>query len=309
MRIWGDPAELDRMNQDRHPQRLQALWQAGTSRVLPVDRRGVFPVCEPVGPDQWQSSGEVVLAVRPPAYRQPPTVRLAAAATQGSFDPERHWLLGRVDGAALFCEPQDEVDGVTLRETGALLPAEQAQAAAMAAALAAWHSGERYCPRCGEPTRPASGGLVRYCARCDRELFCRTDPAVIVAVTDSQDRLLLGHQRVWPQGRYSVLAGFVEAGESLEQAVHREVVEETGIQVEQVEYVGSQPWPFPRSLMLGFRARAVATTIAVDQDEIADARWFSREQVRAGAAAQTLLLPGESSIAFRLIDGWLTAAD
>lgn len=310
MRIWDDPAELDRMvPARRNPAEVRVLWQDPATRVLPVDARGSFAVAGLAGPDRWQNCGEVILGTRAPGYQQPPTVRLATGPATGPYDPDRHWLLGKVEGAPLFCELRPEVLGASLREVGASLPAEQAQAAAMAEALAVWHSTAQHCPRCGGPTAPDAAGLIQRCHRCDRELFCRTDPAVIVAVTDAEDRLLLGHQASWPDGRYSVLAGFVEAGESLEQAVCREVAEECGVQVERPRYVASQPWPFPRSIMLGFRARALDTQITVDAVEIADARWFTRDQLRAEVAAGTMLLPGESSIAFRLIHGWLTGAD
>jgi NAD+ diphosphatase len=136
-------------------------------------------------------------------------------------------------------------------------------------------------------------------------LFPRTDPAVIVAVFDDADRILLAHQKVWEQGRYSVIAGFVEAGESLEQAVHREVVEEVGVAIDRVQYVASQPWPMPRSLMLGFTAHAVNVSLTPDGAEIANARWFARADIPEAIASGELRLPGPASIAFRLISTWL----
>jgi NAD+ diphosphatase len=149
---------------------------------------------------------------------------------------------------------------------------------------------------------------VLVCESCERQHFPRADPAVIMLVTDggegAQQRALLGRQPVWPQGRYSTLAGFVDPGESLEEAVVREVREEAGIEVTDVTYFGNQPWPFPSSLMVGFFARAVTTEIHLDDDELEAARWFSREEMRAEAEAGTLALPGGISISRSLIEAW-----
>jgi NAD+ diphosphatase len=142
------------------------------------------------------------------------------------------------------------------------------------------------------------------CSGCGRQQFPRTDPAVIMVVTDDEDRCLLGRQERWPAGRYSTLAGFVEPGESLEQAVAREVFEEVGVEVREVAYFGNQPWPFPASLMVGFFARATTTEIDVDGAEISDARWFTREEMRAEAEAGRLLLPSGISISRSLVETW-----
>ena len=160
-----------------------------------------------------------------------------------------------------------------------------------AVALENWQRLHRFCSRCGERTVIAAAGHIRRCPACGAEHYPRTDPAVIMLVTDDQDRVLLGRQVHWPEGRFSTLAGFVEPGESIEQSVRREVFEEAGVTVGEVEYVASQPWPFPSSLMLGFMARATSSEITVDGEEIQEARWFSREElrrrlrVRRGAAA------------------------
>ena len=162
-----------------------------------------------------------------------------------------------------------------------------------AVALAEWHASHRFCPRCGGALRSTAAGHVLVCEQCARQQFPRSDPAVIMMVTDeSGDRALLGRQAAWPVGRFSTLAGFVDPGESLEEAVVREVAEEVGVQVTDVTYFGNQPWPFPQSLMVGFFARATTTEINVDQDEIEDARWFTREEMRAQAEDGTLVLPG-----------------
>ncbi len=160
-----------------------------------------------------------------------------------------------------------------------------------AVALEEWHRYHLRCPRCGAPTVVAAGGHLRRCPADGSEHYPRTDPAVIMLVRDDDDRCLLGRQASWPTGRFSTLAGFVEPGESLEQAVAREVAEEVGVAVTEVRYVGSQPWPFPSSLMLGFMARAADREIAVDGVEIEQARWFSRADVVAACADGSLIFP------------------
>jgi NAD+ diphosphatase len=183
--------------------------------------------------------------------------------------------------------------------------------AAEAVALAGWHGAHQRCPRCGEPTTVEQAGWVRRCVAEDREIYPRTDPAVIMAVVDDDDRLLLGHAAHWPDGRFSTLAGYVEPGESLEQAVRREVAEETSVVVGDgpgdVEYRGSQPWPFPASLMLGFRARAIDTRVAVDGVEVTQARWFTRAEFAEAARTREIGLPGKPSIARALVEEWYGA--
>lgn len=171
-------------------------------------------------------------------------------------------------------------------------------------ALANWHTGHARCPRCGAATEPILAGWARSCPSCGVEHFPRTDPAVIMAVVDRADRILLGRQTGWPEKRFSTLAGFVEPGESLEAAVRREVAEEAGIVVGDVVYRGSQPWPFPSSLMVGFRASALSTEITVDGAELARARWWTREEMALDLDTGELVLPPAVSIARRLIEDW-----
>ena len=190
---------------------------------------------------------------------------------------------------------------VTIRDVGATLSDRDAGLYVTATALANWHATHVRCPRCGEPTEPINAGWVRRCTADGSEHFPRTDPAVIVLVHDGGDRCLLGRQPIWPPGRYSTLAGFVEPGESLEQAVAREVLEESGVVVDDIVYRGSQPWPFPASLMLGFDARVVGGEAQVGDDELEDVRWFSRDDLLRGEP----LLPPPASIAHWLITGWL----
>ena len=215
--------------------------------------------------------------------------------------------LGQLDGQPFFAVRGDPVRRMgsqlkSLRDVGALLSDRDAGLLVHAVALSNWHASHPCCSRCGAPTASAKGGAVRRCAADGSEHFPRTDPAMIVLVTDGADRCVLGRQASWPAGRYSTLAGFVEPGESAEQAVVREVFEETGIVVSEVRYRGSQPWPFPASLMLGFVAECASDAVPVARDgELEDARWFSKDQLRDGTA----MLPTPVSIAYRLITDWL----
>ncbi len=189
-----------------------------------------------------------------------------------------------------------------LRDVGALLSDRDAGLLVHAVGLANWHATHPCCPRCGGSTESVRGGSVRRCAEDGSEHFPRTDPAMIVLVTDGADRCLLGRQAIWPAGRYSTLAGFVEPGESAEQAVVREVWEETGVTVSDVRYSSSQPWPFPASLMLGFTAVCSGDAVPVAADgELEDARWFTRDALRDGSS----MLPTPVSIAYKLITDWL----
>ena len=260
------------------------------------------------------------------------TLLPAAQVPASAWTPERIYYLGR-SGAERFVAlvlpdhlgEERDLDGVPidsdvplvelaagvqfrhLRDIGDLLDARDAGLATGAVALAAWHERHPRCPRCGEATEILEAGWVRQCT-ADRSLhYPRTDPAVIMAVVDSADRLLLGHAAHWPDKRFSTLAGYVEPGESLEAAVRREVAEETGIVVGAVEYRGSQPWPFPCSLMTAFRAevaQGAGTDVVVDGVELTAARFFSREELAAAVVDDEVHLPMRSSIARALIEEW-----
>jgi NAD+ diphosphatase len=196
---------------------------------------------------------------------------------------------------------------VDLRRVGPLLARHEGSILAYARGILWWHQRHRFCGLCGAPTASGEAGHVRACtnADCRATHFPRTDPAVIMLVHDGE-RCLLGRQAIWPKGMHSTLAGFVEPGESLEEAVAREVMEETAIEVTDVAYHSSQPWPFPSSIMLGFHARAVTTEIRVDPVELEDARWFERAQLLAHREdSDEFRLPRRDSIARRLIEDWL----
>jgi NAD+ diphosphatase len=229
-----------------------------------------------------------------------------AAAT----DPDRLLLLGwfrqqrcvlvELDSDAGPAGPEETF--AELRPLANQLPAEDAGLLAYARALSIWRANHRFCSRCGARTTGSRAGHMRECPQCGMQNFPRIDPAVIVLVHDGQ-RALLGRQASWPPGRYSTLAGFVEPGESLEDAVRREVLEETGITAHDIAYQSSQPWPFPASLMLGFEALGDYAAPHLVDGELEDARWFTREQVGSGQ----VLLPPPHSISRRLIDSWLFA--
>jgi len=202
-------------------------------------------------------------------------------------------------------EEADGVQALDLRAVGSVLDDREVGLVVHAVALGHWHATHACCARCGQPTEVIHGGHVRRCPSCGAEHYPRTDPAIIVLVTDAQGRALLGHNPRWPDRRFSTLAGFVEPGESAEMAVAREVSEEAGVEVTEVSYLGSQPWPFPHSLMLGFTARALApATVHVDGVEITEARWFSREELAEALARGEVLIPPGISIARRLIEHW-----
>jgi NAD+ diphosphatase len=222
-------------------------------------------------------------------------------------------LLGRFGETSYFTyeidsiEPPPTPPGTRfedLRLVAAVLPIDEAGLLGYARAIVSWRRRHRFCGTCGAKTLPAKGGHVLVCSdpSCRQEQFPRIDPAIIVLVSDGE-RSLLGRQASWPVGRYSTIAGFVEPGESLEDAVAREVFEETGIEVDQIEYHSSQPWPFPSSLMLGFTAHARNTEVRLRDEELEDARWFSR----ADLASNGTLLPPRQSISYRLIEHWFDA--
>jgi NAD+ diphosphatase len=234
--------------------------------------------------------------------------------TLGDIDPSELILLGEFRGQMCFAlempadrppvidtQPDSSVQFRDLRLLAGELPPDEAGLLAYARAMIVWRERHRFCGRCGTPTIAMQAGHVLKCSddACGHQQFPRIDPAIIVLITDGE-RALLGRQASWPAGRYSTIAGFVEPGESLEDAVIREVMEETGVVVDVVDYHSSQPWPFPSSLMVGFTAHAATTDIRLFDAELEDARWLDRAQIAAGEVA----LPTMHSISFRLIEDW-----
>ena len=213
-------------------------------------------------------------------------------------------LLGvDADERAVFAaDPGDRFPGERrgLRDLAPAMSQAEGGMVAHAVGLLNWHRRHRFCANCGAPSEAREAGHVRVCPACGAQHHPRTDPVVIMLVHDG-DRAVLGRQAHWPPGRYSALAGFVEPGESLEEAVAREVREETGALVAEIDYRSSQPWPFPASLMLGFIARWTSGEPAIGDGELEDVRWFTREEIASGRVK----LPPRQAIARRLIEDWL----
>jgi NAD+ diphosphatase len=277
------------------------------ARVLVVDDKGRTPI-RPTG-------DEYVVVTRPATDfgAEPP----AEAVILGEQDGVAYWA---VRGQPSLLDGDDPSEWFDLRARGAELDATSAGLMVSAVAVLGWHDTARFCGRCGSPTEPRNSGWLRVCPRCGHEEYPRTDPAIICLVHDggigASARVLLARQPVWPVGRYSVLAGFVEAGESLEACVTREIGEEVGVTVSQIRYLGSQAWPFPRSLMIGFSAVADPEQPLRPADgEIAEAFWLTRAELREALRAgdwrtetgAPLLLPGPVSIARSMLDSWASA--
>jgi len=193
----------------------------------------------------------------------------------------------------------------SLRELGATLDEFHLGISMHAIALSNWHRSHPHCSRCGAETTSTLGGSVRVCVKDQSQHHPRTDSAVIVLVKDKDDRILLGHQPIWPDGRFSTFAGFLEPGETFEQCVEREVFEESGVKVSEITYLGSQPWPFPASIMIAFSAVAEDPSTAIaDGVEITEVRWFTREELKTSVADGSLLLPPTISVARKMIAMW-----
>jgi NAD+ diphosphatase len=225
---------------------------------------------------------------------------------------ERYFLgIDRATGSSYFAWASgavvsDVADYLSLRELAGGLSPLHLELSMHAIALANWHDAHPHCSKCGAPTRVDLAGAVRVCDVDQSQHHPRTDAAVIVLIKDRADRILLGHQPVWPEGRFSAFAGFLEPGETFEQCVAREALEESGVKLSEIKYLGSQPWPFPASIMIAFEAVTDAPDDArPDGEEITEVKWFSREELKAAATNGSLLLPPTVSVARRMIEGWL----
>jgi len=265
--------------------RVLPLWR-GRTLMASEDRLALLPASDVPMADDYVYLG----------------LSQAADAAEPVGTPLVAALLGDDQARAL---ESDEASWGSLRAFGSALSARDAGLAVEAVAVANWHDSHRFSPRSGRELVSDKAGWVRRDPENGHEVFPRTDPAIIVAVTDADDRLLLGSNALWENNRYSLLAGFVEPGESLEQAVQREIFEESGVKVVDPVYLGSQPWPFPASLMLGFRARVDVDDPGVlepDGAEILELRWFSRAELAASLGE--VILPGRTSIARAIIEDW-----
>ena len=280
---------LDRAADRRaDPQLVAGLLASRDTRVLALVRDMAEVSEDGAGPR---------LALRPPVRSDSSRLGLFLG-----IDGDGTAYLAVVDEGA---DDGDARDLRTLRQVGADLSALDAGLLTTALGLANWHRTHTHCPRCGTPTEPAQSGWLRVCPADRSEHYPRTDPAVIVSVVDEEDRLLMARGADWAEGRFSVLAGFVEPGETLEAAVAREVFEEVGVEVVDVRFLGDQPWPFPTSIMLGFTARARTTDLVLQLSEIAEARWFTRDELLGGIASGNLGVSPRLSIARRLVEHWV----
>lgn len=218
---------------------------------------------------------------------------------------EKSYLALRVEAPSQQIEENWPRHFAPLRAVAGILEPYQGELAAAAVALATWDKNTKFCERCGASLKLACAGWEKRCAACAHITYPRTDPAIIVAITDDAERLLLIHGATWQPGRYSVVAGFVEAGESLEAAVAREALEETGIKISQASYCSSQPWPFPRSLMFAFTARASGQqTPKADMQEVGHAFWASREEFTQLVLEGKVIVPGRASSGHALVRAW-----
>ena len=285
-RAWLDARMSDPASRYLAFWKLQGLVKSGGETGLAWANAGVRE-------SMVASTGVVLLGVRD-------DVAHFAVDVSGLEKPERALGLG---GLASFSD---------VRAAAAALPAGEAAILAQGRSLIGWHESHRFCSKCGEETRPIDAGYMRACEDCSAEHFPRTDPVVIMLVTRG-DRCLLGRQSGWPPGMFSALAGFVEPGEMIEEAVRREVREEASIEVGEVRYLASQPWPFPSSLMIGCLAEGMSEEIRLDDKELDDARWFPLELVRkalaAGGSADGLFVPPPMAIAHQLIRFWAAPSD
>ena len=294
--------ELDRDYLSRaRPELFDELWGDDATRVLAMHAGKVL-----------LRAGSQSPTLNLMAVEQVPTanlrVYLGKSTSETAFEPAGAAVVLAIvnENSAKQIEP-DLSKWVGLRSLGADLSDRDAGLFTQALALYNWHEINQHCPKCGTPTVVEQGGWARRCFKDNNEIFPRTDPAIIVAITDQDDRILLGSQGTWEHNRWSILAGFVEAGESLEAAVVREMKEECGLDVFDIEYLYSQSWPFPQSLMLGFKAKADSSIAFLpDGEEIVKLRWFSRAEL--AAETKSLLLPSDSTISRSLIELWYGSA-
>lgn len=272
--LWHDVSYLDHAQERRDDASYRELWKSPLARLIRVDEK--FQIETPIG------------GVKPQGEYDERAVFLGIASDQP-------WFAIRVSNC------RNTIDLRSLKAS-----ALEVQTATVAQAILHWHASAKFCPTCSGTLHPVNGGFQAVCTECERQHFPRTDPAVIVGVIDDDDQLLLAHHVAWAPKRVSILSGFVESGESAEQACHREIREESNLDITHLSFFGTQPWPFPRSLMLGFTARALnPDVLEPDGNELEWARFYSREEVINCHNEGKLLLPTNASLASRIIHRWL----
>ncbi len=291
--INSQPSRIDRASHLREvPATLDQLWSKAQILQIAQGR---------IGANGYLDADRVATLIASGEFKEGSRYFLGLDALTGDpyFAWDTQWRVAKSD-------EEMQVGFTTLREVGAALSDIDVELALHAVALSNWHRAHQCCSKCGAPTRVDLGGAVRICDVDQSQHHPRTDSAVIVLVRDKDDRILLGHQPVWPEGRFSCFAGFLEPGETFEQCVSREVFEESGVSVREINYLGSQPWPFPASIMISFDAVTdFPETARTDGTEITEVKWFTRDQLRAEAKAGTLLLPPRISVARKMIERWL----
>ncbi len=306
---------LDRHSDERHREEwLPEIWELADTKVLRMDG-GKAPIAEVRDADSSELRPELALTAAKGTlpenalYLGEIISGSTGESSDGSSSPGTHVVALRFDPESpQNSQTPENIHWQSMRQVGHVLSALHADLLTHAAALTAWHSAATFCPVCGGTTEVRGSGWSRVCTQCERTQFPRTDPAVITAVVDQQDRLLLGSAVAWDPRRFSTFAGFVEAGESLEDAIVREVQEEAGVTVESVEYIGSQAWPFPRSLMLGFLAHTSAVQATADEEEIREVRWFTRKSLHDDVVSGAVVLPPRSAVSHALITHWYGTA-
>jgi len=291
--INSQPSRIDRSSHLReNPATLDLLWIKAQILQIAQGR---------IGATGYLNADRVAALIASGEFKEGSRYFLGLDAVTGDpyFAWDTQWSVAKTDD-------EMKVGFTTLRDVGAALSAIDVELALHAVALSNWHRAHPCCAKCGAPTRVDLGGAVRVCDVDKSQHHPRTDSAVIVLIRDNDDRILLGHQPIWPEGRFSCFAGFLEPGETFEQCVAREVFEESGVSVREINYLGSQPWPFPASIMISFDAVTDFPEAArPDGTEITEVKWFTRDQLRAEAKAGTLLLPPTISVARKMIERWL----
>ena len=291
--INSQPSRIDRSSHLReNPATLDLLWSKAQILHIAQGR---------IGAEGYLNADRVAALIASGEFKEGSRYFLGLDAVTGDpyFAWDTQWSVAKTDD-------EMKVGFTTLRDVGAALSAIDVELALHGFALSNWHRAHPCCAKCGAPTRVDLGGAVRVCDVDKSQHHPRTDSAVIVLIRDNDDRILLGHQPIWPEGRFSCFAGFLEPGETFEQCVAREVFEESGVSVREINYLGSQPWPFPASIMISFDAVTDFPEAArPDGTEITEVKWFTRDQLRAEAKAGTLLLPPRISVARKMIERWL----
>jgi len=313
MRIWrrlvaftlmsavnGQVSRMDRATHLRtNPSSLEQLW--AKAKIVHFSA-GHLAISDGINQLRYLDATQVAGLIKSGAFES--GERYFLGLDQISSEPYFAW------NSPHFNSENDQAPAgyTTLREIGGELDELQMEIALHAVALSNWHNTHPHCARCGATTSVSLGGAIRTCDKDKSEHYPRTDCAVIVLVRDSQDRILLGRQAIWPEGRFSCFAGFLEPGETFEQCVQREVFEESGVAVREINYLGSQPWPFPASIMISFEAITdFPESARPDGEEIVAIKWLSRAELKAEISAGTLLLPPDMSVSRKMIDRWLIA--